>query len=184
MICIENNKLVCQPCLMEKTGGASGALIWTEQSKWYQKRWGINFGEWLDNYQCLPVNAKCAAKWLKDRQHLSNCACLEQETREIYELFTSSLKRSQQLLKICFCKTSEKFRVDSDYYAWCERCQEPISVASKKRVIKNRNDPKFWGLEVKEKVLCGFCLGNLVEEIPKRKKYLFWEYGKRGYWEL
>jgi hypothetical protein len=34
---------------------------------------------------------------------------------------------------------------------------------------------------MEEKVLCGDCLGNLVEEMPKRKKYLFKEYGKRGY---
>jgi hypothetical protein len=37
-------------------------------------------------------------------------------------------------------------------------------------------------LEIKERVLCGFCLGNLIERMPRRKKYLFWEYGKRGYW--
>lgn len=78
---------------MEKTGGASGALSWSEQSKWYKKRWGINLGEWLDNYQCLPV----AAKWLKDKQHLSNCSCLEEEAKELFELFANSLKEKQEV---------------------------------------------------------------------------------------
>jgi len=55
---------------------------------------------------------------------------------------------------------SEKVRVGSDYYAWCESCDKTIEVASKKRVVKNRNDPKFWGLNIKEKVLCGNCLAN------------------------
>jgi hypothetical protein len=48
-------------------------------------------------------------------------------------------------------------------------------------VVKNRNDPRFWGLEVEKKVLCGNCLGKLVEQMPRRKKYLFKEYRRRGY---
>ena len=49
----------------------------------------------------------------------------------------------EEKLKNCSCKKSEKFRVSSDDYAWCEKCERVIKVASKKRVIKNRNDPKF-----------------------------------------
>jgi hypothetical protein len=88
---------------------------------------------------------------------------------------------------ICQCLGSEKVRVkylNSNGSGWteCERCEKVIGGAGHHRVVKNRNDPKFWGLEVKEKVLCGECLGKLVEQIPKRKKYLFREYEKRGYW--
>ena len=54
-------------------------------------------------------------------------------------------------------------------------------VASKKRVIKNRNDPRFWGLEVEEKVLCLGCLTNYQEKMPVSKKYTFNKYLKRGY---
>jgi hypothetical protein len=50
-------------------------------------------------------------------------------------------------------------------------------------VIKNRNDPKFWGLGVKERVLCLKCLANYQDQMPLRKKYLFNEYQKRGYWQ-
>jgi hypothetical protein len=87
----------------------------------------------------------------------------------------------------CACATSAKVRVkyfysDGEGFISCEQCAKVIRGAGKHGVIKNRNDPRFWGLEVKERVLCGFCLGNLLEEMPRRKKYLFWEYGKRGYW--
>jgi len=68
---------------------------------------------------------------------------LEQEAQESYSLFANSLQKSKEKLKECQCETSEKVRVDSDYYAWCEKCGKTITVASKKRVIKNRNDPKF-----------------------------------------
>jgi hypothetical protein len=179
----EKNKLVCQPCLMRKEGGSSSPISFLGQGKWYKKRWGVDINWWLESYGNLPVNAECAREWAKDKNHLNNCQCLEQEAKENYLLVNDSLERYQTQLKKCQCETSPKVRVDSDDFAWCEKCKVSISVASKKRVIKNRNDPRFWGLDVKEKVLCGNCLKKLVEEMPKRKKYLFWEYRNRRYWE-
>ena len=96
--------------------------------------------------------------------------------KELYLLFANSLKESKEKLEKCQCKTSEKVRVGDDNYAWCESCEREISVARKKRVIKNRNDPRFWGLEVKEKVLCLECLSNYWEKMPKKKKYVFNKY--------
>jgi len=204
----EEKKLTCSYCLTEKNQAlelerrkkkgenlyplvfaGSNPVSFSEKQKWYKKYWKIVLTEWLSKFQCLPVNANCAKEWLKDKEHLKKCACLEQEihqarqrAEEWVKYLAHSLQEKQELLKKCSCQKSEKFRVDSDYYAWCERCEESISVASKKRVIKNRNDPRFWGLKVEEKVLCGDCLANLVEKMPKRKKYLFREYEKRGYW--
>jgi len=137
----------------------------------------------LDTYNCLPANKNCAEKWLKDKQHLNNCACLEQKAKETYELFANSLKEKQEKLEKCACETSEKVRINNDDYTKCESCEETITAASKKRVIKNRNDPKFWGLNVAKKVLCGECLTNYQGKMPARKKYLFSEYQKRGYWK-
>jgi len=175
-------QLVCQPCLTSKEGSSSSPISFLEQEKWYKRFWGINLTEWLENFSQLPVNKNCADKWLKDRNHLNNCQCLEVETKESYLLFTNSLQKSKERLeKECKCESGSKVRVSSDYYAWCERCGESILAARKKRVIKNRNDPKFWGLEVKEKILCLKCLANYQEKMFPRKKYLFNEYLKRGY---
>jgi hypothetical protein len=175
----DNNQLVCQPCLIKKAGRASGVISFLEQQKWYQKYWKIDLTEWLTKFQCLPVNANCAREWLKNKEHLNNCACLVKKAHELHQLFTNSLKRSQELLKDCQCKTNPKVRVSSDNYAWCEKCEATISATQKKRVIKNRHDPRFWGLECKEKVLCGNCLTNYQAKMPKRKQYLFNEYRKR-----
>lgn len=180
----EENRLVCQPCLMKKEGSSSSPISFLGERKWYKKRWGIDLAEWLDNYQCLPVNAGCADKWLKDKEHLPNqCACLEVEAKEIYLLFANSLREMEEKLSECACEMSEKVRVGSDDYAWCESCDKTIEVASKKRVVKNRNDPRFWGLNIKERVLCGGCLANWVEKMPVSKKYIFNKYEKRGYWK-
>ena len=190
----ENNRLVCQPCLMRKTGRSSSPISFSEKQKWYQKRWGINLVEWLMKLQCLPVNADCAREWSetksaeqwsKDQNHLNSCQCLEKETKKLVELFTSSLKEYQEKLAQCFCKTSKKVRVESDYSTACEKCGENIAVASKKRVIKNRNDPRFWGLEIEEKVLCLNCLGKFQKEMPISKQYTFNKYVKRyGGWRV
>jgi len=75
-------------------------------------------------------------------------------------LFSNSLPKIREDLEKCVCEISEKVRVDSDDYTWCEKCKKTIAAASKKRVIKNRNDPRFWGLEVKKKVLCLECIGK------------------------
>jgi len=91
---------------MKKEGGASSPISFSEQNKRYQKHWGINLSEWLDNYDHLPVNAECARKWLKDNQHLNNCTCLKKKAQEIYELFTNSLKEIEEKLKECICKSS------------------------------------------------------------------------------
>lgn len=127
----------------------------------------------------LPVDADCARKWLVDNNHLDNCNCLEKKAQELVELFANSLKKKQELLKNCSCKKSEKFRVGSDKYTWCEKCEKTISVASKKRVVKNRNDPRFWGLSIQEKVLCLSCLGEFQEKMPVSKQYTFNKYVKR-----
>ncbi|CFW92710.1 protein of unknown function [endosymbiont DhMRE of Dentiscutata heterogama] len=176
----ENNRLVCQPCRMKKEGGASGAISFLEKQNWYKKRQGIDLTEWLTKFQCLPVNYKCAGEWLKDKEHLKKCDCLEQEAKEHYLLVNDNLKRWQEKLKKCACEKSEKIRVDSDHFASCEGCQGYISVASKKRVIRNRNDPRFWGLSVVEKVLCGSCLEEKKTGMKPLRRAKFNEYRRLG----
>ena len=176
------SKLVCQPCLMRKEGGSSSPISFLEQEKWYRKWWKVEIVEWLENYQCLPVNAECARKRLRDKEHLKNCDCLEREAKEIYLLFSNSLREKQEQLRKCACVRSEKVRVSSDDYAWCEKCEGSIGVASKKRVIKNRNDPRFWGIKSEWKILCLGCIGRefygrMVDW--QRKKWR--EYVRRGY---
>lgn len=184
------NKLVCQPCRMKKEGSTSGSISFLEQQKWFKKWWKTDLRKWLERegihsdpsqkYQCLPVNAECADKWLKDSNHLDSCQCLEIEAQQHYSLVNDNLKRSREKLKKCQCIESKKVRVSDDNYAWCERCEIGIAVASKKRVIKNQNDPKFWGLAVEEKILCGNCLASKKEGMPSLRKAEFNRYRKVG----
>jgi len=169
---------------MNEKGRSSSPISFLGQSKWFKKQWGINLKEWLD-YGCLLVNAECARKWLKDKEHLGNCQCLELEAQELYLLFANSLKENKEKLKECQCETSPKWRVDyidneGSGWTYCEKCERRIESAGHHGVIKNRNDPRFWGLGIKEKVLCGDCLADLVEQMPVSKKYTFRKYVRRG----
>ena len=67
-------------------------------------------------------------------------------------------------------------------YDWasCYLCGKELRGASKKGVIKNRNNPSFWGLECKEKVLCGNCLEKRKEEMKSLRRAKFNEYKKLG----
>jgi len=139
----------------------------------------------LECFQCLPINANCARKWLSDREHLKNCQCLEKEAKGLVELFTSSLKEYQEKLKGCKCVKSEKTRTPyydtSNYgYTYCKKCEAEIKGAGKHGVIKNRNSPSFWGLAVKEKALCGNCLESKKGEMKPLKRAKFNEYKKLG----
>lgn len=128
----ENDKLVCWKCLIDKENCASSPISFNHQQKWYQKHWKIDINQWLTNYHYFPVNANCARKWLSNQAHLTNCQCLEQESQELYSLFTNYLKEIEQKLTKCACETSKKIRVSNDFYTSCETCGETVAVASKK----------------------------------------------------
>ena len=64
----------------------------------------------------------------------------------------------------------------------CYSCGKELKGASKKGVIKHRNDPKFWGIESEFKILCLECIGKkfwLRMKAGKRKTYH--KYLRRGY---
>jgi len=67
--------------------------------------------------------------------------------------------------------------------SWCFECFTLIREALRHGIIKNRHDARFWGLKEK-KALCGDCLEKRLEQMPPRKRWLWTEYKKRGYWEV
>ena len=129
-----------------------------------------------------------------DEKKIYCCACYNQvilEALEQDELLTSS---AQQVLHdyregviTCQCLGGEKVRVkylSSDGSGWirCERkrCKKIISGAGHHGVIKNRNNPSFWGLNVSEKVLCGKCLAKRKTDMTPLRRAKFNEYKKLG----
>lgn len=64
----------------------------------------------------------------------------------------------------------------------CYLCQKELKGASKKGVVKNRNNPKFWGVKSVYKILCLKCVGKeFYERMKVGKKKTFRKYLGRGY---
>lgn len=155
-----------------------------------QKRFGKVKQQFKSVY-CVECRQRKSCGKLDEKKKYC-CVCYQNILEELErdELLISSaqgaLRDYRSEIIICRCIEAEKPRMkylSSDGSGWihCQGCRRRVASAGHHGVIKNRNDPKFWGLEVKEKILCGDCLKNLVGQMPARKKYLFNEYQKRGY---
>ena len=185
---LEQGKIVCQPCWeakLKKLKPYEFAGYGFSWAFWYQicKLWKVNLNEWMEKYQVHPVDFKCAEQWLTNPHHLPpNCGCFEQKARETAELFSSAWERLQKQIKNCSCQRSPKTRTDFEWTE-CENCGQRLNTARKKRVIKNRNDPRFWGLNIPAKILCLECLKEKYAEAISswRKRGKLKEYLQRGY---
>ena len=64
----------------------------------------------------------------------------------------------------------------------CYLCGKELRAASKKSVIKNRNNPNFWGISSSYKILCLKCMGKeFYNRLSSGKKKTWRKYLKRGY---
>jgi len=114
------------------------------------------------------------------------CACYQELLKELEQdrLLISS---AQQTLNDYHCQAAEKPRVNyinSDGSGWtsCEGCKKIIWGAGHHRIIKNRNDPKFWGVRSKFKILCLRCIGKkYYKRLVDWQRKKFREYVRRGY---
>lgn len=80
-------------------------------------------------------------------------------------------------------KTEELVKPNRAYdLCSCYSCGKELEGASKKGVIKNRNDPKFWRISSSYKILCLKCLGRkYYSRLNSSKKKTWRKYLKRGY---
>ena len=137
-------------------------------------------------------------------QQKKSCGLLEEQKRYCCECYRGILEElewdrllnssDQQMLNDyrqrvinCCCLEAEKPRVKyigSDGSGWtrCEGCEKIINSAGHHRVVKNRNDPKFWGVRSKFKILCLECIRKeFYGEMEGWQRKKFREYRRRGY---
>jgi len=66
--------------------------------------------------------------------------------------------------------------------ASCYLCSKELKGAGKTGKIKNRNNPNFWGIETKFKILCLKCIGKkFYHKLETNKRKTFNQYVKRDY---
>ena len=93
----------------------------------------------------------------------------------------------RQRVIICQCLESEKPRVkylSSTGSGWteCEKCEKVIDSAGHHGIVKNRNNPGFWGIESEWRILCLKCIGKkYLNKLSSSKRKTYFKYLKRGY---
>jgi len=80
-------------------------------------------------------------------------------------------------------RTEEPIKPNKPYdWASCYLCGKELRGASKKGVIKNRNNPSFWGVGSSYKILCLVCIGKeFYKRISRGKRKTWRKYLERGY---
>lgn len=80
-------------------------------------------------------------------------------------------------------RAEQKAQVNQEYYkARCYLCGKELKGAGKHGVVKNRNNPNFWGVSSSYKILCLECIRRKYYKRMvdwQRKKWR--EYRRRGY---
>lgn len=69
-------------------------------------------------------------------------------------------------------------------YDWanCYLCSKELRGAGKTGLVKNRNNPSFWGVSTEYKILCLGCVGRkYLDQLSKSKRRTFNKYVRRGY---
>jgi len=80
-------------------------------------------------------------------------------------------------------RTGEPVKPNRAYdLANCYLCFKELKGASKKGVIKNRNNPAFWGIGSVYKILCLECVGKeFYSRMSSGKRKTWKKYWRRGY---
>lgn len=64
----------------------------------------------------------------------------------------------------------------------CYGCGKELKGAGKHGVVKNRNDPMFWGVSSNYKILCLVCIGRkFYRRMEAKKRKTYGKYLRRGY---
>jgi hypothetical protein len=129
-----------------------------------------------------------------DKQGERCCFCYRKILEELEKdgLLVSSSRQRLNDYRVkaikCRCVENEKTQVktifgDGRGVIKCEgvECDRILDSAGHHQVIKNRNNPAFWGLDIPKKVLCLSCLKKQAEQLTSERRKVLNKYVKRGY---
>jgi len=125
----------------------------------------------------LNLGWKSWGKWYCNKHEKEHVLCPElclPVSKNIIgcELVRKRTKRTEELIK-----PNRPYDLTN-----CYLCFKELKGASKKGVIKNRNNPGFWGIGSVYKILCLKCIGKeFYNRLNSSKKKTWRKYLKRSY---
>lgn len=111
--------------------------------------------------------------------------CLKHEKEHVLCLdlcLPISRKIGCELVRRRSKRSEEAVKTNKPYYLTsCYLCGKELKGAGKHGIVKNRNDPEFWGVVSKYKILCLVCIGKEFWGRMKAEKRKTWrKYVRRG----
>jgi len=127
----------------------------------------------------LNLGWKAFGKYWCEKEEKEHVLCTELCLKVCLNIFGCELRQIRQKRG----GNKQEIAVNQEYYrASCYLCSKELKGAGKHGVVKNRNNPNFWGIKSIYKILCLECLGKkffnrMVDW--QRKKWK--EYKRREY---
>lgn len=127
----------------------------------------------------LNLGWKAFGKYWCEKEEKEHVLCPELCLKVCLNIFGCELRQIRQKRK----ENKQEIAVNQEYYkASCYLCSKELKGAGKHGIVKNRNNPNFWGIKSIYKILCLECIGKkffkrMVDWQQKKWK----EYKRRGY---
>lgn len=158
----------------------------TERLSWeeYQRIKNIKILDLQICSYCAKLNIlnlgwKAFGKWYCEKEEKEHVLCWEFCYKVCLNVLGCELKQIRKKRT----EREQTVAVNQKYYkSSCYLCQKELKGAGKHGIIKNRNDPKFWGIGSSYKIMCLVCIGKrFYNRLSAGKRKTFKKYLKRGY---
>ena len=141
------------------------------------------FADWLEEEAREEWESEFKERFLKEQEASQEIEQEAQEQKTRIENLRLGVKLGERQYErewgafrpVGFRKKSQEFFI-------CGNCSTELKGALRHSEAKNRHNPVFWGLAVREKVLCLACVkSKYYGVISRERKKVLRKYLKRGY---
>jgi len=141
------------------------------------------FADWLEEEAREEWELEFKEQFLTEQEASAELASSEQEQKARIENLRSGVKlEERQFEKEWGAVRPVGFRKKKQEFFICGNCSRELKGAGHTGQSKNRHNPVFWGLGVREKILCLACVkGKYYGVINRERKKVLRKYLKRGY---
>jgi hypothetical protein len=124
----------------------------------------------------LNLGWKPFGKYYCEKEQKEHVLCPQLCLKVCLNIFGCELRQIRQ-------ENKQEIAVNQEYYkASCYSCSKELKGAGKHGVVKNRNNPNFWGIKSIYMILCLECVGRRFFKRMVDWQWKKWkEYKRRGY---
>ena len=127
----------------------------------------------------LNLGWKAFGKYWCEKEEKEHVLCPELCLKVCVNIFGCELRQIRQKRR----ENKQEIAVNQEYYkASCYLCSKELKGAGKHGIVKNRNNPNFWGIKSIYKILCLECVGKkFFKRMADWQRKKWKEYKRRGY---